>query len=247
MSTALRQGHLDNRGGLEYHASVVKPRSFQNQWNTSDTYEEGLMSVITISRECGVNSEEVASLLAKKLGWEYIGKELVARIAKELRISKGEAEAFLQDAQSRLLRFVDRYTCTLIQRVVDRERGCLDDESYFKTVKKLVEDAYEAKSAIILGWGGQCILRGKPNVLHVRLIRDMEGKIATIMKRFNLDRKAAEYHINREEKDSKSLIKHYFNVDWNDASLYDLIIDMGRTSVEDAVDTIIDNLKHKTK
>ncbi len=203
------------------------------------------MSVITISRECGVKSEQVASLLAEKLGWEYIGKELVARIAKELRISEGEAEAFLQDAQSRLLRFVDRYTCTLIQKVVDRERGCLDDENYFNTVKKLVEDVYDDRNAIILGWGGQCILRGKPNVLHVRLIRDMEGKIDTIMKRFKIDRKAAEYHIEREEKDSKSLIKHYFKVDWNDASLYDLIIDTGKNSVEDVVELIIANLERK--
>ena len=204
------------------------------------------MSVITISRECGVDSEEVASLLAKNLGWEYIGKQLVARIAGELHISEGEAEAFLQDAQSRLLRFVDRYTCSLIQKVVDRERGCLDDESYFTTVKKLVEDVYEDKNAIILGWGGQCLLRGKPNVLHVRLIKDEERKIDTIMKRFNIDRKAAIYHIDREEKDSKSLIQHYFKVDWNDASLYDLVFDMGKTTVEDAANTIIENLKLKT-
>lgn len=236
---------LDNHGGLEYYACVVEPRIFLKQWNTSGANEEGLMSVITISRECGVGSEEVASLLAKKLGWEYIGKELVARIARELRISESEAEAFLQDAQSRLLRFVDRYTCTLIQRVVDRERGCLDDESYFDTVKKLVEDVYEDKNAIILGWGGQCLLRGKPNVLHVRLIGDEAAKIDTIMKRFKIDRKAAKYHIEREEKDSKSLIKHYFKVDWNDASLYDLVIDMGKTSVEGAVNTIIENLKLK--
>ncbi len=204
------------------------------------------MSVITISRECGADSEEVASLLAEKLGWEYIGKELVARVARELRISEGEAEAFLQDAQSRLLRFVDRYTCSLIQKVVDRERGCLDDESYFNTVKKLVEDVYEDRNAIILGWGGQCLLRGKPNVLHVRLIKDEKRKIDTIMKRFNIDRKAAIYHIDREEKDSKSLIQHYFKVDWNDASLYDLVFDMGKTTVEDAANTIIENLKRKT-
>ena len=204
------------------------------------------MSVITISRECGVESEKVASLVAQKLSWEYIGKELVARIARELRISEGEAEAFLQDAQSRLLRFVDRYTCSLIQRVVDRERGCLDDESYFKTIRKLVEDVYEEKNAIILGWGGMCLLRGKPNVLHVRLIKNLEGKIDTIMKRFDIDRKAAKYHIDREEKDSKSLIKHYFKIDWNDASLYDLIVDMGKTSVEDAAELIIANLKRKT-
>jgi cytidylate kinase len=204
------------------------------------------MSVITISREYGVDSEELASFLAKKLGWEYIGKQLVARIADELHISEGEAEAFLQDAQARLLRFVDKFTCSLIQKVVDRERGCLDDENYFKTVKKLVEDVYEDKNAIILGWGGMCILRDKPNVLHVRLIKDVAGKIETIMKRFNIDEKAAKYHIDREERDSESLIRHYFKVDWNDASLYDLVIDMGKTTVEDAANTIIENLKLKT-
>jgi cytidylate kinase len=207
---------------------------------------EGLMSVITISREYGVDSEELAYFLAKKLGWEYIGKQLVAKIARELHISEGEAETFLQDAQSRLLRFVDKFTCSLIQKVVDRERGCLDDESYFKTVKKLVEDVYEDKNAIILGWGGMCILRDKPNVLHVRLIKDVAGKIETVMKRFNIDEKAAKYQIDREEKDSESLIRHYFNVDWNDASLYDLVIDMGKTTVEDAANTIIENLKFKT-
>jgi cytidylate kinase len=170
----------------------------------------------------------------------------VAKIARELHISEGEAETFLQDAQSRLLRFVDKFTCSLIQKVVDRERGCLDDESYFKTVKKLVEDVYEDKNAIILGWGGMCLLRDKLNVLHVRLIKDVAGKIDTIMKRFNIDEKAAKYHIDREEKDSESLIRHYFKVDWNDASLYDLVIDMGKTTVEDAANTIIENLKLKT-
>ena len=64
------------------------------------------MTVITISKECGTESEEVAALLGKKLGWEYIGDQLVARIARELHISKSEVEAFRQDAQSRLLRFV---------------------------------------------------------------------------------------------------------------------------------------------
>ena len=204
------------------------------------------MGIITISKESGTESEQVASLLAKKLGWEYIGKQLVADLAKELRISESEVEAFRKDAESRLLRFVDRYTCTLVQKVVDRERGCLDDKNYFEAVKRLVGDVYQAGNAIILGWGGQCLLRNKEGVLHVRLRKDEEEKIKTIMKRFKIDRDSAREHIRREEKDSKSLVKHYFNVDWNDVKLYDLIIDMGKTSVEEAVDTIIDNLKRKT-
>lgn len=205
------------------------------------------MGIITISKECGTDSEQVASLLAKKLGWEYIGKQLVAELAKELRISKSDVEMFIKHEQSRLLRFVDRYTCTLVQRVVDREHGCLDDKNYFEAVKKLVEDVYQAGNAIILGWGSQCLLQDRDGVLHVRLRKGKEEKIKTIMQRFKLDRDAARHHIQREERDSKSLIKHYFDVDWNDSKLYDLIIDMGKTSVEEAVETIMDNLKRKIR
>ena len=205
------------------------------------------MSVITISKEAGTESEKVASLLAKKLGWGYIGKQLVAEIARELHISQSDVEAFRKDSQSRLLRFVDKYTCSIVQKVVDREYGCLDDKNYFDTTKKLVEKAYEAGDAIILGWGGQCILHDIPDALHVRLVKGTEGKIKTLMDRHNFNRHEAESFMEREEGDSKSYIKHYFKEDWNDAHFYDLILDMGKVSIEDAVETIIENLKRKTQ
>jgi cytidylate kinase len=66
------------------------------------------------------------------------------------------------------------------------------------------------------------------------------------MARFKIERKAAKDYVAREEGDSKSLINHYFKVDWNDAHLYDLIVDMGTTSIEEAVETIIGNLKRHT-
>ena len=63
----------------------------------------------------------------------------------------------------------------------------------------------------------------------------------------NLSSKAAKDYIDREEGDLKAYIKQYFNEDWNAAHLYDLIIDMGKTSVEKAVGMICDNVKHKTE
>jgi cytidylate kinase len=205
------------------------------------------MAVITISKEFGTESERVASLLAEKLGYEYIGKNLVAKIAKELHISESEAETFHKTSQSRILRFVDRYTCSIVQKVVDREHGCLDDKNYYEVTKNLVENVYEAGDAIILGWGGQCLLKGKPDTLHVRLIKDNDLKIEEIMQSQNLSQKAAKDFIDREEGDLKAYIKHYFKEDWNAAHLYDIVIDMGKTSVEKAADMICDNLKHKTK
>lgn len=200
------------------------------------------MAVITISKEFGTDAGQVAAIAAQKLGYEHIGKTLTAEIAKELNLSEAEVETFKQTSQSRIIRLMDRYTCTLVQKVVDREHGCLDDANYFESTKKLVEKLYDADNVIILGWGGQCILRGKPNTLHVRLIKDSDLKIEKVMQDHDLNRLAAKKLIEREEKDSSAYVKHYFNVDWNDARLYDLIIDLGKQSVEQAADIICNNI-----
>jgi len=205
------------------------------------------MAIITINKEFGTNSQRVASKLAQKLGYEYIGDQLLAQIAKELNLSEHEAETFLQTSKSSVLRLVDKYTCSIVQKVVDREHGCLDDKAYFEKTKELVEKLYANDNVIILGWGAQCILKGKPNTLHVRLSKDQELKISELMEHQKLTQKAAEHKINSDEQDLKVYIKEYFDADWNDTRLYDLIIDMGKNSVMEAVDLICENLKHKLK
>ena len=201
------------------------------------------MAVITISKEFGTEPEKVASIAAKKLGYEYIGKKLTAEIAKDLHLSEAEVKTFKQASLSRIIRFMDRYTCSLVQKVVDREHGCLDDANYYETTKKLVLNLYEADNMIILGWGGQCLLRGKTNTLHVRLTKDENLKIEKIMNDYRINRPAAKKMIEKEEKDSSAYIKHYFDEDWNDAHLYDLIIDMGKNSVEQAAEIICKNIE----
>ena len=167
------------------------------------------MAVITISKECGTESCEVARAAAEKLGYLYIGRELISEIAQALNMSDNEAKLFLKRSQARILRFANRYVCTTIQKVVDRERGCLDDDTYHDCTSKLVCDLYRAGDAIILGWGGQCILGEKSDVLHVRLTMPEEAKIRAVMARKQLERKVAEKHIRVEEGDSRKYVKHF--------------------------------------
>lgn len=204
------------------------------------------MAVITISKEFGIESEKIAQGVAKNLGYEYIGKKLVGKIAEELNIPESDAEVFTKTASARISRLVDRYTCSLVQKVVDQEYGCLNDENYYKATKKLVEDAYESGDVVILGWGSQVILKGTPETLHVRLVMAPEEKVKAAMAKYRLDEKAAKRKIEKEENDMKAYIETFFHEDWNNTHLYDLIIDMGKHSVEKAVEMIVDNIKHKT-
>lgn len=203
------------------------------------------MAVIKISKEYGTQAEKVASVASEKLGYEYVGDQLLAQIAKELNLSESEAEIFSKTSQSRIPRLVDRYTCTIVQKVVDREHGCLDDSNYYEATKKLVENLYEEGDTIILGWGGQCILKNRPKTLHVRLRKDDTLKIQDAMHQHQIDESAAKSLVEKEEQDMKTYIRQYFKEDWNDARLYDLIIDMGKTSPEQAAEIVVENIKHK--
>jgi len=203
------------------------------------------MAVITISNEFRTQSQKVAAGVADKLGYEYIGDKLLAQIAKELNLSKNETETFLQSSKFSILRLVDRYTCSVVQRVVDGEHGCLDDTAYYEKTKELVERIYEKGNAIIVGWGSQCILKDNPHTLHVRLKKNTALKVKDLVEKHEYSQKAAEKKVKQEEADLKAYIKQYFNQDWNDARLYDLVIDMGKTSVDQAVEIICEHLKHR--
>ncbi len=196
------------------------------------------MAVITMTSEYRAGGQRVATGVAEKLGFEYIGEQLVAEVAKQLNMSKSEAETFLKPGSSNILRYLDRYTCSIVQRVVDREHGCLDDTTYYDKTRELVENIYKNENAVILGWGAQCILRKKPETFHVLLKKTHEQKIQQTMETLNYSRKTAEQTIKSEEEEKKAYIQKYFQVDWQDPSLYDLILDMEDYSAQAAADLI---------
>ena len=74
-----------------------------------------------------------------------------------------------------------------------------------------------------------------PGVLHVRLIKDPELKVRELVKSHGMDSQSARDFIEREENDSRSYIRHYFEEAWANPALYDIVIDMGKVSPEDAV------------
>src|SRR5205823_7041014 len=51
------------------------------------------MCAVTISREYGSGGGEVAARLAKRLGWQLAGHEIVARVAHALGVTREAAEA----------------------------------------------------------------------------------------------------------------------------------------------------------
>ena len=204
------------------------------------------MAVITVSGEYGTGSEQVVSELARKTGYDHIGEELLGEIADQLHLTESEVEVFRKASQSRLIRIMDRYTCSLVQKVVDRSRGCLDDRDFHATATALVEKLYAAGNVVIHNWGAQCILKSRADAVHVFLQHSRDVKIESAMQQLHLDFQAARNVVDEQERNTEQYIRQFFNADWKDPRLYDLMIDRGKSSVAATVQMIADHIRRKT-
>jgi cytidylate kinase len=197
------------------------------------------MAVITISREYGCGAREFATVLAEKLGYSVLEKELVAQVAENLNITQSEAALF--EKGSRLLRFLDRYTSHTVKRVVDRSYGRLDDRSYYDVTSKLVLQVAAEGNVIILGWGAQCILEDYPDTFHLRVVKSLKDRIQYVKAdRPTLDSRTAQELLEREDAEKASYIEHYFNRALNDPHLYHMVLNLSRISSTQALDIVAD-------
>jgi cytidylate kinase len=93
---------------------------------------------------------------------------------------------------------------------------------------------------VIVGRGGQAILRDKKDVFHVRVIASLEHRLEVVMKQMGFDQNSAAKLIRQNDKRQTRFIRHCYGVDWDDATLYHLIVNTGEMGVELSAKIITD-------
>lgn len=126
-----------------------------------------------------------------------------------------------------------------LKHMIERDRRIEAGEAYVELVKYVITEYAQAGGVIIVGRGGQVVLRDHPGVLHVRFHAPESLRIKRLAERLGLSEKEAERQIHQSDKDRARYLKHYFGADWNDPDLYSLILNTGRLSVETATDLIV--------
>src|SRR5579859_2524898 len=129
------------------------------------------MCAITISREYGSGGGEIASRLAKRLGWYLIDHAIVERVASEMGTNTQEAEAHDEYTEGVVTRILNSmlylYPATLVSAPPE---AFLSDEDYRSAVDRIVRAAAARGHVVIVGRASQVILAKPRDVLHVRII-----------------------------------------------------------------------------
>ncbi|HSV50218.1 MAG TPA: cytidylate kinase-like family protein, partial [Candidatus Acidoferrales bacterium] len=87
---------------------------------------------------------------------------------------------------------------------------------------------------VIVGRGGQAILKHKIGVLNVRVIAPKTIRLHRIMQSEGLTEEDAQKIITENDKAGSEYLQRFYNIDWDDPANYDLVLNTAKLDLSTA-------------
>ncbi len=201
-------------------------------------------NVVTISKQEGSGGDEVAIKVSQILGYSYFDKSLMLSEAKSLGISEEDIADFSED-EYKVKSFVDKISLRKRPVVMPRNvkdsvavTKTLDEEECLSAIQAVINSLASRGKTVIVGRGGQAILKHKVGVLHVRIIAPETLRVERIMKSRGLNREAALKLIKDNDQAAAEYLRRFYNINWEDPELYDLVLNTGKIDFDRAAQVI---------
>jgi cytidylate kinase len=120
-----------------------------------------------------------------------------------------------------------------------------DLRRHYEALCEVVRAVTKAGQAVIVGRGAQTILANRRDVLHVRIVTPLERRIAYVASREGLSPEAARDRIRHKDDDRARYLQSVAKVRPDDPHLYDLVVNTGVISLDQAVEIIVSALAAK--
>lgn len=199
------------------------------------------MAVITISRELGSEGDNIAEILCQTLGHKRVDKAILTQIAEEAGV---DVEAVLAKERSVTSgpKLVSGEMTSLYRKqpTAFEKKSALDDQTYARVLREAMERFAKEGNVIIVGRGGQMILRDWPTALHIRLYAPLEVRVQRLMQRENISEPVAKRRVTRSDEQKRQAIRQmHNNAEWTNLKYYHLAIDTARIPPEVAAKIIV--------
>ena len=197
------------------------------------------MSIITISRQFGTGGLTLGSKLAEKLSYTLVDEEIIKLISQEAKVSKDWVQALEKEAGGKLHHFVNHLVPrTLVDRILADQRGYIDEEIYVNLLDQIIRQIADKDNCIIIGRGGQYILKGRPDTFHILLVADLEDRIRFIESQYHLKSSQALQVVNAGDKRRTNLYRKFDKTDYDHPKHYHLTLNMSKIELNTAADII---------
>ena len=188
------------------------------------------MGVITISRQFGSGGREIGQKCAEAMHYEYIDrKRILEDMSKEGKTWGEKAKHF------------DENYPDLWERSDWAYRGFVAlNQSHFLQ--------YAVKgNVVIMGRGGNFLLKRCPFVLKIRVKAPLEKRIERVMTREAINSENAQYLIEKADSEMAKAVYLIYGKDWDDSNEYDMVLDTSIQGQDEIVSIVNKALLEKDK
>lgn len=214
------------------------------------------MALVTLTGHLG-SMGTIDERVAEALGYSLLDRELLVEAAQALGWDEEEVQAFDERTHGqggRLTRLLRAFLEHSPGAVGDSEGLSLlaatyaetaatgmqpQDRRYIEALKGLMAQVAERGDAVIVGRGGQAVLAGRRDVVHVRVVCDLEERVRRIARRDLMSADSARARVVDSDQQREAWHQKYFNIDYRSPYLYHLVVNSGWITDEQASDLIV--------
>ncbi len=202
------------------------------------------MSVITISRQFGAGGRTLGEMIAKKLGYTFADSMIIEMVAKEANVAPQWVEAVDKEAGNLKLKFISKMISQRwVDRVTAKGHGYIDDRIFLDYLVLIIAQLADEGDVVILGRGSQYILRGLPDAYHILLIDVFDNRVDFMMTHHGMTKDRAQEVVKHEDKRRRNFFRNVGKTDYDDPSLYNLVLNMDQLNLDRALDIVLTLMK----
>jgi cytidylate kinase len=194
--------------------------------------------VVTLAAFYGAGGTVVGPRVAERLGVPFLDRGILTAVAKRLRVPEETAAEYEEPPQSGVGRFLESLGRVGISDATPMDNLEQEERRYRAETEEFIASC-AATGGVILGRGGQVVLRDRPGVLHVFLGGPPEARIRQAMEIEGVDRKTAERRQQANDRARVEYVSRNYGATGLDPDLYHLRIDSTALDLDTVVDLIV--------
>ncbi len=184
------------------------------------------MSIVTISRGSYSHGSLVGEKLAQRMGYACISRDVLLETSRQYNIPEFKLTRAIRSGPS----FFERFS--------------FGRKKYVAYIRATILKHLSKDNTVYHGFAGHFFVKDIPHALKVRINADMQERIRCMMIREGLSSEGkAERMVREVDEDRRHWSLKLYGIDTWDSRLYDLVISIGKITVEDAVETISNAIK----
>ncbi len=178
------------------------------------------MGIAAFTRELGSLGTFIAEEIARRRGYRFVRQQILEEAARTSSLTEDELTRLVESPPSLW------------------ERLSLPARRHFYQVAARVLEYAQADDVVILGRWSTMLLRGVRHAVRIRVCAPLDLRVERLAERLGVSKSEARALAERYDHGVRARIRQFFDVDWEDSHLYDLVINTERISVERACELV---------